>query len=102
MGQLNEVLQRIAAGETTAEQAAPEVRRICRAAGTRASTTDETFARMAGALDDRDAADTFLQVSAAWMAGRLTDEQHAVLRAAVLADGATDGETDGGMGQEQE
>lgn len=49
---------------------------------------------MAGSLGDRDATNTFLEVTAAWMAGRLTDEQHGVLRAAVLAaDDALDTDT---------
>lgn len=82
MGRLNELLCQIGRGEIDVTAAAPEVRALCRA---RAYTPnlDDTMMRMAGVLDDRDPTDTFVEVSAAWMGGPITDEDHAVLYKAV-------------------
>lgn len=83
MGELKDIIDWVASGAMTAEAAAPRVRDLCRSASGSLPSSDETFARMAGALDERDDRDTFAEVTAAWMAGRIADEQYHVLHEAV-------------------
>lgn len=81
MGGLKDLLRLIGDGEITAEEAVPEFRSLLKSG--KPSTTEDTWGRMAGVVDERDATDTFTEVSSAWIAGRITREQYDLLRAAV-------------------
>ena len=76
MSSLNELIGEVRAGRVPVEEAAPRLAELSR--------MDITFLRMAGALDEADDTDTFVEVEAAHLMGHLTDEQYAVIREAVL------------------
>lgn len=80
MGALQRLIDRIAAGEITAEDAVPELRAVLLASRPR---PEPGSAEWLAAEWDVDDTDTWTEVEAARITGRLTDDQANVLRAGI-------------------
>ncbi|WP_110183045.1 hypothetical protein [Nocardioides solisilvae] len=92
MSTVRELLRQVRDGETTAEEVAPQIARIIREGSARRAAETEGLThvevihmKMEGMLDD-DPSDTFVPVQAAYFADELTDEQYAVITAAVVGE----------------
>lgn len=83
MAELKKTLDRIAAGEVTAEEVAGRVGEIVRA-NSRQPAEDWLERERRAWEDDYDFTDTFSEVEAARLSGRITEEQYATLRRAVV------------------
>jgi len=83
---VRELLDQIVAGTATAAKVAPEIARICRETVRKQGAElegmtrrDIVFARMTGSLEERDDTNTFVEVEAAYIEGRISNEQFTVL-----------------------
>jgi hypothetical protein len=78
MGQLEELINRIATGDTDMASAIPEFHRVLRSSDPTRPAGDLSFEQKEerAQAGPQDATDTFTEVTAAWIQGRLTDEQY--------------------------
>jgi hypothetical protein len=79
MSSVKDVLNQLKAGAITAREAGAEIRRVMRTddgVPDGVAPLEATHMRMAGSLPDRDDHNTFLEVTAAWIGGDLTDEDY--------------------------
>jgi hypothetical protein len=86
VGELRELIEQVESGAVDAADVAPRIAEICSLHRRGRSTMREISERMAGARDEDDPTDSFLEVTAAWTIGRLSDDQYAVLKSAVVGD----------------